>query len=334
MPRKIFERARRQPKGFHGVPVLVWIHGGGFVLGSKTGYPQPTYNPDLIMQRGQDYSADGFVFVALNYRLGALGFLSGPAVLRDGDQNAGLLDQRFALEWVRDNIPLFGGASDRVTAMGESGGGGSILALMVGGPGAVKAPFAQVVAQSPAMNPTIAAPAGAFDEFLARLNVSSLGEARALDSAAVMRANAEQIGAAPPTSYVFGMVRDAKSMPQHLDVLFRRSDFDKSVKVLSAVNTLEGGFFFGPAARTDEAVRGVVATTMPNMTTSQLDELTREMYPPLFDGSQGYTDQGSRQMSINGDGYFYCNFLAVNEAFKGTAHACKSKAGPDSISFF
>lgn len=322
VPKKIFERAQHNPKGFHGVPVLVWVHGGGFVLGSKTGYPQPTYNPDLIMQKGQEYSKDGFIYVAINYRLGAFGFLSGPAVLQDGDQNAGLLDQRFAFEWVQQNIHLFGGAPDRVTAMGESGGGGSILSLMVG-PG-VKAPFSQVISQSPAMNPTIAAPAGAFDEFLSRLNVSTLAEARKLDSAAVIRANSEQIGAAPTTSYVFGAVKDAKSIPEHLDVLFHRGEFDKSVKVFSSVNTLEAGFFFEPTAKTDEAVRNVINGGIPNITASKLDELSNEIYPPIFDGSQGYTDNGSRQMSIYGDSFFYCNFLAVNEASNGAAHSCKS----------
>ncbi|KAJ3492800.1 hypothetical protein NLG97_g5135 [Lecanicillium saksenae] len=326
VPKKILERAQRHPKGFHGVPVLVWVHGGGFVLGSKTGYPQPTYNPDLIMQKGQEYSKDGFIYVAINYRLGAFGFLSGPQVLQDGDQNAGILDQRFAFEWVQHNIHLFGGAPDRVTAMGESGGGGSILALMVGA--GVKAPFSQVISQSPAMNPTIAAPAGAFEEFLSRLNVSSLAEARELDSAAVIRANSEQVGAAPPTSYVFGAVKDAKSMPAHLDVLFHRGEFDKSVKVLSSVNTLEGGFFFDPTAKTDDAVRKVITNGIPNFNATLLDELANQIYPPIFDGSQGYTDNQSRQISINGDAYFYCNFLALNEATKGAAHAYEFGVSP------
>ncbi|OAA78168.1 hypothetical protein LEL_04991 [Akanthomyces lecanii RCEF 1005] len=95
-----------------------------------------------------------------------------------------------------------------------------------------------------------------------------------------------------------------------------------------AVNTLEGGFFLDPTAKTDEAVRSVIATAMPNMTTSQLDELAHEMYTSVFDGSQGYADQGSRQMSINGDTYFYCNSLAVNEAYNGAAHAYEFAVTP------
>lgn len=274
------------------------------------------------MQKGQEYSKDGFIFVGINYRLGALGFLSGPAVMADGDQNAGLLDQRFAFEWIKKNIHLFGGASDRVTAIGESGGGGSILALMVGRN--VKAPFAQVISQSPAMSPTISTPETVYNEFLSRLNVSSLAEARELDSTAVIRANSDQIGAAPATTYLYGMVKDAKSMPDHLDVLFQRGDFDKSVKVLSGVNVLEGGFFFDPTDKTEDDIRRWVNNVVPDLTVEQLDELSNEIYPPLFDGCQGYTDQDSRQMSISGDAYFYCNFLAVNNAFNGTSHACKS----------
>jgi cholinesterase len=59
------------------------------------------------------------IFVALNYRLGAFGFLAGPEVERDGTQNAGLYDQRLALDWIQLNIPLFGGSPERVTVIGE-----------------------------------------------------------------------------------------------------------------------------------------------------------------------------------------------------------------------
>jgi carboxylesterase type B len=67
---------------------------------------------------------DGLVFVAMNYRLGAFGFLAGPSLQAAGGvANAGLLDQRFALEWIQQYIHLFGGDPERVTIMGESAGG-------------------------------------------------------------------------------------------------------------------------------------------------------------------------------------------------------------------
>lgn len=101
--------------------VLVWIYGGGYTSRSKSG--QNSGSPNGLLQRGDS----NFIYVTLNYRLGALGFLSGPTLQRSGVANAGLLDQRFALEWIQKNIHLFGGDPYQVTVMGESAGGGSIL---------------------------------------------------------------------------------------------------------------------------------------------------------------------------------------------------------------
>lgn len=63
----------------------------------------------------------------MNYRLGAFGWLSGPTFQADGTANAGLYDQRFALQWVQQHIAKFGGDPKRVTVFGESAGGGSIM---------------------------------------------------------------------------------------------------------------------------------------------------------------------------------------------------------------
>lgn len=68
------------------------------------------------------------IFVAMNYRLGALGWLAGPSFQSEGGiSNAALYDQRLAIQWVRQNIQLFGGDPNRITLMGESAGGGSIM---------------------------------------------------------------------------------------------------------------------------------------------------------------------------------------------------------------
>ena len=92
------------------------------------------------------------MFVAINYRLGAFGWLSGPTLQSDGTANAGLYDQRLALEWVQKNIHLFGGDANCVTVAGESAGGGSIMHQITAF-GGLKgaAPFQQAILQSPGL---------------------------------------------------------------------------------------------------------------------------------------------------------------------------------------
>ena len=105
-----------------GVPVLVWIYGGGYTAGDKQAWPDSA-SPAGLLRRAND----SIIYVAFNYRLGAFGFLAGPTLQANGTANAGLLDQRFALQWVQSYIHLFGGDPKRVTVMGESAGGGSIM---------------------------------------------------------------------------------------------------------------------------------------------------------------------------------------------------------------
>ncbi|TDL29079.1 alpha/beta-hydrolase [Rickenella mellea] len=104
------------------LPVIVWIHGGGYATGSMIGAD----GTDLI-QDGQG----GVVVVAIQYRLGAFGFLAGAEVKKNGVLNAGLLDQQFALQWVQKHIASFGGDHNKVTIWGESAGAGSVLQHVV-----------------------------------------------------------------------------------------------------------------------------------------------------------------------------------------------------------
>ncbi len=106
-------------------PVMVWIHGGAFSIGSGS---MGMFQSGSLAERGD------VVLVTTNYRLGALGFLNldkvtGGKIPSTG--NEGLLDQVAALEWVRDNIMNFGGDPDNVTIFGESAGGMSVSCLMV-----------------------------------------------------------------------------------------------------------------------------------------------------------------------------------------------------------
>ncbi len=105
-------------------PVLVWIHGGGFLIGAGS---TAVYEGHDLARRGD------IVVVTINYRLGALGFVHLNGVCGEefrGASNAGLRDQVAALEWVRDNIERFGGDPGNVTVFGQSAGAMSIGALL------------------------------------------------------------------------------------------------------------------------------------------------------------------------------------------------------------
>ncbi|MCR4316078.1 MAG: carboxylesterase family protein [Planctomycetes bacterium] len=106
------------------LPVMVWIHGGGFTLGTSA--------RDLF--DGAALASKGVVVVTINYRLGVFGFLSHPELGEENEfgasGNYGLLDQVAALKWVRDNVANFGGDPENVTIFGQSAGGASVLYLM------------------------------------------------------------------------------------------------------------------------------------------------------------------------------------------------------------
>jgi para-nitrobenzyl esterase len=105
-------------------PVMVWIHGGAYILGSAS---QPLYDGRVLARGGE------VIVVTVNYRLGALGFLDLSEFntpRRRFDSNLGLRDVLAALHWVRDNIAAFGGDPDRVTLFGESAGAGIITTLL------------------------------------------------------------------------------------------------------------------------------------------------------------------------------------------------------------
>jgi para-nitrobenzyl esterase len=114
------------PKASSGakLPVMVWIHGGGFQAGA-TSEPR---------QDGEHLAHKGVVVVSMNYRLGIFGFFSHPELTKESPHHAsgnyGLQDQVAALQWVRKNIAAFGGDPENVTIFGESAGSLSVSALM------------------------------------------------------------------------------------------------------------------------------------------------------------------------------------------------------------
>lgn len=188
------------------LPVVVWIHGGGYIEGSKD-----QVNPAGLIAQSRRNGAPGIVFVAINYRLGLFGFPPRKPWMWDVASNAALYDQRLAMEWVRFNIHRFGGDGMDVTVIGESAGAGSIVSHLssFGGVDGTL-PFKKAIIQSPAIKPAqdAALYTELYEQFLAVAGVTSYSEARALSSAQLAAANSAMIGSAPFASTVFGEYRD------------------------------------------------------------------------------------------------------------------------------
>ncbi|KAI0907919.1 carboxylesterase [Ustulina deusta] len=107
------------PANQKGLPVMVWIHGGGYGSGNN----RVDFTQQIHTNR------NSYIAVSIAYRLGAFGFLSSAEIRRSGVVNVGIYDMRFALKWVQKNIHRFGGDPERVTIAGESAGGGSVMLL-------------------------------------------------------------------------------------------------------------------------------------------------------------------------------------------------------------
>jgi para-nitrobenzyl esterase len=169
------------------LPVMVWIHGGGFVVGSGA---EPRYD-------GARLAARGIVVVTVNHRLNALGFLAHPELTAESEHHSsgayGFLDLVAALRWVKSNIAAFGGDPDKVTIAGESAGSQATSALMASP--LAKGLFARVIGESGAMFASPSRALATLEEaevvglgFMRRLGARSLAEMRALPADVILAA--------------------------------------------------------------------------------------------------------------------------------------------------
>jgi para-nitrobenzyl esterase len=212
------------------LPVLFWIHGGGFVVGSGA---EPRYD-------GARLAAKGIVVVTVNHRLNALGFLAHPELTAESGASGhwGLLDLAAALKWVQRNIAAFGGDPAAVTIAGESAGSMAVSALMASP--LAKGLFARAIGESGAMfaspsrAPSSLAEAEARGKAFARdVGARSLAELRA--------APAEAILAAAP-GLGFRPIVDGQFLPRPPAEIFARGE--QSDVPLLAGWTKDEGFNF------------------------------------------------------------------------------------------
>ena len=228
----------KEPK--EKLPVMVWIHGGGFVGGATS---IPAYF-------GTPFAKQGVVYVSFGYRVGAMGFLAHPELSKEsgsGSGSYGIQDQVAGLKWVKENISKFGGDPDNVTIFGQSAGGFSV-SLLSAIP-AAKGLFHRMICQSGAyMSPLkYDDEAGMFnnslekgekfgEELMAKFNAHSLDEIRSV--------SAEAIQDSVPAFYTFTIwpVADGEFIKGDSYELYQKGKFN-DVPMLIGFNSDEGNFF-------------------------------------------------------------------------------------------
>lgn len=234
-----------------GLPVLVWIHGGGFVFGSGG---DAAYDGKNLSEKS------GFVVVSLNYRLGPLGFLGLPALKAEDSAHPstgayGLEDQRAALAWVKANIAAFGGNPANVTLFGESAGGASTCMHMVSPQS--KGLFQRAIIESGPCDlvNTEAASTGYGDQL-----AEALGCKTAPDVLACMRGKSteEIMNAVPASTSITGQswypAVDGWNLPDLPSKLVEAGSFEK-MPTIFGTNSDEGTLFtqLGSTMIADEA---------------------------------------------------------------------------------
>lgn len=214
------------------LPVMFWIHGGGYSAGAST---EPRHNGDFLPLKG-------VVLVTINYRLGVFGFLAAADLAKESNGaagNYGMMDMVAALRWVKDNIRKFGGDPDNVTIFGESAGSLAVSTLMASS--AARGLFQKGIGESGATfsetlpTDTLEAREKQDAEWVASLGVTTLAELRALPTDKVLDAAKNKKGG-------FWPVVDGKLLTEPVADTYAAGK-QAHVPLLAGWNRDEGSFF-------------------------------------------------------------------------------------------
>ena len=217
-------------QGTEKKPVIVWIHGGAFEIGSTA---EPREEGVSYVQENPD-----IVFVSVEYRLGVFGFLHLSHLPDGGDypdaQNLGIMDQMMALKWIHENIAFFGGDPDNVTLIGESAGGASVTLLPL-----VKGShkyFRRVIAQSgtPCLTRSTEEAIGCTNELMEILGCKTAADLQKKDAATLLKA-------AEALAFRIWVERDGSYLPAKPYAAYAEGAA-KDIDILLGCNKDEGGF--------------------------------------------------------------------------------------------
>ena len=289
-----------------GLPVIVWIHGGAYAFGGKS-----LYNPGGILERSFLDDGPGLVFVTLNYRMGALGFAVGKEI-EDQDVNAGILDQRRALDWVKEHIAKFGGSLELVTIVGLSAGGGSVLYYLAAYGGKTESVlFRRAVSLSGGWQliTNRSAADQTFERFKKLNGVETIEELRGVSEAQIRKINFEQINNASPGMFLYNPTAWGQYTPKSPSKLFENGAFHGEVELLLSHAFDEGGPFAKAFKEHKTTLSEFVDLTLPD-----LDEDARDW---VFD-SYNWTDmvESEKIGNVIADVTFRCHLTYVTDAYR------------------
>lgn len=288
-------------------PVMVWIHGGAYCVGSSS---QTVYDGRSLAESGD------LVVVTVNYRLGVLGFLDLSSFGEGFESNVGLRDQITALEWVRDNIAAFGGDPGKVTVFGESSGAGSITTLMTA-PSAEGLFQRAIVQSAPATSAygadRAAAVAARFLE-LAGIDRSDVNRLRELPFEELTRAGddlLDEVVAAVPGTLAMAPVVDRDLIPRYPVAAFQKG-YAHRIPLIIGTNRDEASIF----RLTRSPIMPVSADTVTQMFTAIAAD--HEDLPParIAEIVSAYPDFGkaSGAMAVSRDAAFRMPCLWIADA--------------------
>ncbi|EHK21879.1 uncharacterized protein TRIVIDRAFT_151632 [Trichoderma virens Gv29-8] len=310
VPKSVFRN-----KNTRKAPVIVWIYGGGFAFGKKGG----DGNAAGLIQRSRsvDSTGQGVIYIQFNYRGGAFGFLPG-AVEENGAANAGLRDQRLLLEWVQNNIHLFGGDSKQVTVFGQSAGGGSIMHQLTAYGGLKPSLFRRAILQSPGfpLIPSRYQQNELLQNYLARLNVSSVAEARRVPFEVLQQANLDIVAQSDQGTFTWAPVPDGSFVPSLPGALLSQGAYDKSVQIMTGFNAHETLEFVSQANVNNSVYLQSLETTFPTAPRSVINYISDTLYPPLFNGTLPYDDFFTRAQLSLAEAAFTCNTRYLQTAVR------------------
>ncbi|KAL8868221.1 MAG: hypothetical protein Q9174_005131, partial [Haloplaca sp. 1 TL-2023] len=220
---------------------------------------------------------------------------------------------------------------NRVTVMGESAGGASILFQMTAFGGSQgPAPFQQAVVQSPAWVTDLGVKQqqDTLTRFLTLLNVSNIQEARQLDSAILIGANQDLVGNSDYGTFIIDPVVDGSFVPAQPGHLLKTGAFDHGVRVMNGHQANEGLIFTRPYVRDDTTFIDLVRFWIPNANTSVISFISDELYPAVFDGSLPYRDQPSRAILFVSEHVVTCHTDWLNRAYLNQTFAYQFSVPP------